>query len=74
MKTIQWPIFLFEDALTEGLVEGGIVERVDTGRCIGSTAAFKIDRRDGRLAGSDGVVLEELNGEMRDLCQPSRAV
>ena len=40
----------------------------------GSTTAFKIDRRNGRLAGSDSVVLEELDGEMRDLCQPFGAV
>ncbi len=74
MKTAQWAIFLLENALTEGKVEGCIVERVDTGRMTGSTATFKIDRRSGRLAGSDSVVLEELYGEMRDLCQPSRAV
>lgn len=74
MKVIQRPIFLFENALTEGLIEGCIIERMDAGREAGSTTAFKIDRRNGRLAGSDSVVLEELNGEMRDLCQPFGAV
>ena len=47
---------------------------MDAGREAGSTTAFKIDRRNGRLAGSDSVVLEELDGEMRDLCQPFGAV
>lgn len=74
MKLIQRPIFLFENALTEGLIEGSIIERMDAGREASSTTAFKIDRRNGRLAGSDSVVLEELNGEMRDLCQPFGAV
>ena len=74
MNVIQRPVFLFENALTEGLIEGCIIERMDAGREAGSTTAFKIDRRNGRLAGSDSVVLEELDGEMRDLCQPFGAV
>ncbi len=74
MNVIQWPIFLLENALTEGLIEGSIIERMDAGSRAGSAAAFKIDRRNGRLAGLDSVVLEELNGEMRDLCQPFWAV
>ncbi len=74
METIQRPVLLLENALTEELIEGSIEERVGAGRYAGSAAAFEYDRRTGRLAGSDSVVLEELYGEMRDLCQPFQAV
>jgi hypothetical protein len=47
---------------------------MDTGSGSGSAATFKMNRRRGRLTSSYGMVLEELNGEIRDFYQPLKAV